>query len=373
MRLFNLGFPKSGTSSLNELLDTSNIVSSHWEVNKKESGDAKKKKFVGNVIYSNYFSNKKVFEGFKDTQAITQADVCLPQQGLNYWPQFDPNILHSIRRDYPDCKFILLKRNPKKIIYSIKKWNDMYFRFVVSEIPGLPSWKGLEDNEILLWIVNHFNSIEERYKNDNLFLSIDLEEKTSFQKFCEFMEINNENLEYKSWPFKNNSPIQNEYSAQNYWLVKDLMNSLKSENKSKEMINGMNYKLKNLESNLEEYENKTSLLKGDLEKKDKEIDEYKKTLESNLKDYENKTSLLKGDLEKKDKEIGDYKKNIDQLIINKEQIEIKLIDLERRLEYMDAIKDENQKSIKFIKEKEDKIRILKEGLQKVYKISNRNL
>ena len=307
MRLFNLGFPKSGTSSLTDLLDASNILSSHWEVNKKESGEAKKKKFVGKVIYSNYFSNKKVFEGFKDTQAITQADVCLPQQGLNYWPQFDQNILHSIRRDYPDCKFILLKRDPKKIIYSIKKWNDMYFRFVVSEIPGLPSWKGLEDGEILLWIVNHFNSIEERYKNDNLFLSINLEEKTSFQKFCEFMEINHKNLEYKSWPFKNSSAIQNEYSAQNYWMVKDLINSLKSENKSKELINEMNNKLKKLESNLIDYENKTNLLTGDIEKKNKEIDEYK---------------------------------------INTD---------------------------KLMNEKEDKIRILKEGLQTIYKISNSNL
>ena len=338
MRLFNLGFPKSGTSSLTDLLDASNILSSHWEVNKKESGDAKKKKFVGNAIYSNYFNNKKVFEGFKDTQAITQPDVCLPQQGLNYWPQFDPNILHCIRRDYPECKLILLKRNPKKIINSIKKWNDMYFRFVVSEIPGLPSWKGLEDDEILLWIINHFNSIEERYKNDNLFLTIDLEDKTSFHKFCEFMDINIEDIPYQNWPVKNSSAIKTEYSAENYWLVKDLVNSMKSENKSKEMITGMNYKLKTLEDNLKDYENKTNFLKVESKNKNKEIEDLKKNsneleeivekrnsriadLKINInqltEEIDNKNKKIEnliGDLENKNKEIEDHKQNSDKLM-----------------------------------------------------------
>lgn len=47
------------------------------------------KKYVGQVIYKNYMSNVDIFQGFDRTKAITQADVCIPSEGLNLWPQFD--------------------------------------------------------------------------------------------------------------------------------------------------------------------------------------------------------------------------------------------------------------------------------------------
>ena len=154
MRLVNLGFPKSGTTSLNKFLSDTGFSPAHWRLDpetKKSTSDA----FVGELVYSNYFSGKPIFQGFK-ADALTQLDVCIPRLGLNFWPQLDPNIRRLIRSEYPECFIILLKRKPADVICSIKKWNNMHLRIVASDIPGLPCWSGYTEEDLFIWIQNHY-------------------------------------------------------------------------------------------------------------------------------------------------------------------------------------------------------------------------
>ena len=133
--------------------------SSHWTCD-NDTYLSSGKKYVGQLMYENIFANKDVFDGFS-CDCITQADICLPASGLNHWPQLDASVRHLVRSQYPDCLFVLLKRDPVKIIHSIKLWMDLYFRIIVSEIPGLPAWIGSDDKDIHSWICRHYETIEQ--------------------------------------------------------------------------------------------------------------------------------------------------------------------------------------------------------------------
>ena len=229
MKLFNLGLPKSGTTSLHELLNGNNITSSHWKVNKNETGRAKEKDYVAQVIYDNHLNNKKIFDGFEKTIAISQCDVCLPQIGLNLWPQFDQIILEKIINQYPKCKLLLLKRSPKKVISSIRKWNDLYMRIVISDISGLPSWEGSDDNSLLNWINWHYKSIEKKFLDYENFLSVDIESKDSIKILYDFLEIDIESSKFKEWPISNVTHNRPEFSADLYWISRELSKSKNKE------------------------------------------------------------------------------------------------------------------------------------------------
>ena len=228
-----MGFPKTGTSSLHKLFNDLGVCSSHWDVSPEEVGDAKKQKYVAKAIYENYMSSLRVFEGFTITKAIAQADVCLPADGLNLWPQFDDAIRAKIIDQYPSIKLILLKRDPRKLVSSIKRWSDMFFRFVVSDIPGLPAWRGLKDEELLAWIEGHYFSIENQYSDLSNFISFDLNQADSFERFLEFSGLKNDAQAagIKVWPMVNagEDPSSNrfEYDSSTFWLAKDFSAEVK--------------------------------------------------------------------------------------------------------------------------------------------------
>ena len=249
---FNLGFPKSGTSSLQHFFEQVNIVSSHWNVAKAETGSAREHKYVGQAIYANYLSGKKIFSGFSDTRAITQSDVCLPAEGINLWPQFDESIRAKILHQYPSIKFILLKRDPRLVVSSIKCWNDMFFRFVVSDISGLPAWRGLKDDELLAWVEGHYFSIESQYSGLDNFISLDLADSASFESFLSFSGLEDAALaaQISEWPQKNVSQNKFQFDSSLYWLASDFSAEVKRGEKLQLKIAELNKRVKELKEQL---------------------------------------------------------------------------------------------------------------------------
>jgi hypothetical protein len=181
MKLFVVGFPKSGTTTLTHALEASGMKPAHW-------ADADGK-FVGQTIYENVLSGRDPFAGLEEYDSITQADVCVPAQRVNFWPNLDFAILAKIRAAHPDCLFLLNTREPKKICSSIDRWPSLRDRIVQASIPGLPSRMGREDEEIVRWIENHFAACRRYFAGDPKFLELDIEDEKAPQILGEALGI----------------------------------------------------------------------------------------------------------------------------------------------------------------------------------------
>jgi len=164
VRLFLIGFPKSGTSTIHAALERSGYRSGHWRCTRG---------FVGQIIYENHLSGRDPLHSLETFDAITQADVCLPLIGVNYWPNLDFNILGSILRRYPDCLFVLNWRDPALTASSIARWGDLQQRLTISDIPGLPRGFGADVSHLVRWIEGHRQAARVFFKGAN-FLELDI-------------------------------------------------------------------------------------------------------------------------------------------------------------------------------------------------------
>lgn len=169
-KIFVVGFPKSGTSTLQKALQATGYRSAHWQT---EAGD-----FVGKLMYRGMAEHDDPWFYLGDYDAITQADVCLPEHGLNFWPNLDFSIIAKIEERHPDCLFILNYRDPAKTVSSIKRWNTMQGRFTRAEIPGLPPGKG-SDSELVDWIQQHMAAARRHFEGKDNFIEVDIENKQS--------------------------------------------------------------------------------------------------------------------------------------------------------------------------------------------------
>lgn len=180
MKLFVIGFPKSGTTTLNKALDASGMSTLHWRQGEK---------FLGKMIYDAYMAGEDPLRDFADIDCITQADVCLPRHKLNYWPNLDFQIIAAIRRYHPDCLLALNYRDPVKVVSSMNRWLDMRKRFVASDIPGLPKGFGAKDSELLTWIEGHYDACRRLLGSDPNFFEYDIEDPKAPQILSERLGI----------------------------------------------------------------------------------------------------------------------------------------------------------------------------------------
>lgn len=171
VKLFVVGFPKSGTTTLTEALEASGLKPVHW-------GDADGN-FVGQIIYENVLAGRDPFERLDDFDSVTQADVCIPAHRINYWPNLDFAILERIRTSYPQCLMLLNTRDPAKICASIDRWPSLRERIVRANIPGLPARMGIDDAEIIRWIENHYAACRRFFAGDAKFLELDIEDEAA--------------------------------------------------------------------------------------------------------------------------------------------------------------------------------------------------
>eukprot|EP01084_Bolivina_argentea_P229568 387427_1 len=167
-KIFNIGFPKSGTLSLHKLLTTMGCHSTHWawsisqvnytKINKTNATNSQlvHPRKVGALMELAKRNNKSLLYYFADQiNAFAQMDVCT--RHTNFWPQLVD--YRTLNEQYPNSLFILMHRNITAHIRSIDNWNDMRQSFVRNEIPYLPAGIGEKDDEIRRWIEGHYERI----------------------------------------------------------------------------------------------------------------------------------------------------------------------------------------------------------------------
>lgn len=165
MKGFVIGFPKSGTTTIHHALLESGIKSVHWKTGRG---------YCGEFIYRAFADGRPPLDDLAQYDVITQADVCLPKEGKNYWPNLDFSVLCAIREHYPECKFILNYRDSAATARSIVKWYDLQKRIVASNIPGSPAGAGRTVEELTRWIDAHHRAVRRFFRDDNRFIEIDI-------------------------------------------------------------------------------------------------------------------------------------------------------------------------------------------------------
>ena len=157
-----VGLPKSGTTTLHKAMTSAGLNSFHW---------ANKTGVCGQLMYRGLIYKNDPLHYLRKFDEITQADVCLPHQSLNFWPQLDFSMLAKIRILYPDLVLILNKREPEKIYNSMTKWHNMHNRIRISDVPGFPQGFGATRDEFIRWISNCYDAFEYFFSSDQRFVA----------------------------------------------------------------------------------------------------------------------------------------------------------------------------------------------------------
>lgn len=185
MRVFIVGLPKCGTTSLDIYLSTAGFKT--WQQSVEKDG---KRHSLQNKILESYIA---------DEPLLTKADEILYTENIAY-TQVDEklgnghlllqmNFLERIIKEYPDSKFILNYRDVKNHEVSFSKWGDLKNRITCSY--DLASF------------IFGFNKIQfdvlTKMKVDSLYLNI--ESTTAGEALDNFFGINNKH----NWGIHNKS------------------------------------------------------------------------------------------------------------------------------------------------------------------------
>lgn len=189
LKVFLVGLPKSGTSTIHKSLVASGFKPGHWEV---------KGEYIGPKIYENFAAGLDPVHGLTGLDAITQPDYI--NMKSTYWPQMDPALLLSIEKHHPDCLFLLNVRNVQKVISSITRWPTMRDRLNESGAPGLLPGMAADDAFMEQWIVNHYEFCR-RFFAGKKFLEVNIEDPEAPQKIGAALGV-----EMKWWGQANVNP-----------------------------------------------------------------------------------------------------------------------------------------------------------------------
>ena len=170
-----LGFPKSGTSSFQKLFLDLSYNSYHWK---------KDDEYIGMLIKNNKINNRLLLSNFSKYDCITQMDVCIDKIN-NYWPQITD--YDRIYYENSDSIFILNKRDPKKLLSSFKRWNNLHKRtFKYS-----PYILNNNSDEAFYELINrHYNNIESFFSlhPESKFISYDID-NDNIEKLEKYIDI----------------------------------------------------------------------------------------------------------------------------------------------------------------------------------------
>lgn len=179
-KVFVLGFPKSGTSTLQKAFTEAGLRSAHWLTDEG---------FCGQLVYKSYFSGRSPLALLNTYDCITQADVCLPDNGINFWPNLDIQIIIDIHQRHPECLLIMNKRNIDDLIVSLSRWSDFRARITKSDIPGLPRGYGDDDEHLRMWIERHYRLMDQLFINNDKYLQFHIEDKNCKELIEDKMKI----------------------------------------------------------------------------------------------------------------------------------------------------------------------------------------
>ncbi|PRY77329.1 hypothetical protein CLV80_106174 [Yoonia maritima] len=188
MRLFNLGLPKSGTTTLHTALVKSGLNSAHWKFRSADQGTKKiTRRFVGEAIYSSYLTGGDPLAELTQFDAITQPDVIMPP--LSLWPQMDVSVLSQVREHHPTCLFLMLTRSPEKVADSMLRWSDLHERLKKRRAPGLSNWHVSSREGLVAWISSHYDNMRDTFGSDKRFLEVDIADHDASEKLSHALGV----------------------------------------------------------------------------------------------------------------------------------------------------------------------------------------
>jgi len=177
-----LGFPKSGTSSFQELFKKLGYKTIHWTF---------KKKYIGTTIKKNKLNNLPLLHGFQEVHCITQMDVCISEDHC-YWPQLTD--YKQLFKENKQAIFILNQRDPLKILDSFFRWNKMNERLYKFN-PELisPFTDGTNDEKLLQLINSHYANVISFFnsKPKSKFIVFDID-NDNINKLSKYIDIKNQ-------------------------------------------------------------------------------------------------------------------------------------------------------------------------------------
>lgn len=179
LRVFGLGLPKSGTSTLQDAFLRSGMKSLHWYTQTVE-------KFAGNSMYHRWYRGENIMTDFPGFEAVTQPDLITTT--TSFWPQMDPALLREVARQNPDVKFILNLRDPAAIANSMEKWGNFMERLHTVGAPGMPPRCATTKKRVIRWIEGHYANTMELFGGKDNFMSYDIEDKDANIRIGEFID-----------------------------------------------------------------------------------------------------------------------------------------------------------------------------------------
>jgi protein O-GlcNAc transferase len=185
VRYFVLGFPKSGTSTLEKAFERAGLRAAHWRV---------RQGYCGELIYRDFLAARGPLHTLRKYDVIAQADVCLPatsptERSINYWPQLDFNVIQAIQEHHPTTKFILNTRDIAELISSIDRWSELRQRMTIMDIPGLPIGAGSQDEELHDWIAGHYAACRSHFAACPDYLEYDIDDQSAPRKLEDFTGV----------------------------------------------------------------------------------------------------------------------------------------------------------------------------------------
>jgi hypothetical protein len=196
-RIFVVGLPKAGTSSLHAYLTKSGISSCHQNC---RNGSVR----INTIkICQNALRDEPLLQGFEFVDAFTQLDNLLPcDKNLtckSCWPQM--TMIRALDKQYPGSKFILNARNIADHVDSIMRWGNLADRIQANDVPFFSKRKGNITENLADWISSHNNFIRKYFGNSSDFIEIDIQNATDASlKLNAFLGLN------ESWPHANANP-----------------------------------------------------------------------------------------------------------------------------------------------------------------------
>lgn len=172
-----VGFPKSGTTSFQELFSKLGYKSIHWQC---------KEGYIGTLIKKNKAKNVPLLTGLEKYDSITQIDVCISHSD-NYWPQLID--YKQLYYENKDAVIILNKRCPKKLLSSFKQW-DNYDKRLYKYNPELIANK--TDEGFIEFVEKHYYDVETFFSSipEAKFIVYDIENDT-IDKLKKYIDIKN--------------------------------------------------------------------------------------------------------------------------------------------------------------------------------------
>ena len=184
--VINLGFPKSGTTTLGQALTKAGMRVADWKIRPGQSKTIRG--FVGKLMYSGYFATGDPLHHLSEFNAFTEIEIV--REGKNLWPQTDWALLAAIRAHHPGAKFLLSYRDPAKHADSMRRWSNLgKTRLPNHAVPGLPEGFGAAPGELERWVEGHVAFCRQVFAGATDYLDYDVADPNARARIAGFLGI----------------------------------------------------------------------------------------------------------------------------------------------------------------------------------------